>query len=530
MIKFKRPSEGGKVMYHSRKALFLFILIGVIMGIILTANFNWMAESIARPKEGSISFGSNDPLDPAVLDAQKTSSAFVAIAEQVNPAVVTVSTNKFVNAPDYHNFFFGFPFDLEDFYGPNPGPNLPKKQAPYSEKRKIQGLGSGVIVSKDGYIITNNHVIEEVDEITITLKDRRQFKGKKIGGDKKADVAVIKIDADQLPVARLGDSDKLSVGEWVLAIGNPFGEEFSNTVTSGIISALNRGPSGLGTTYANFIQTDAAINPGNSGGALVNLKGQIIGINTAIASRTGGYQGIGLAIPINMARKIMEDLIYKGKVSRGWLGVGIQNVEPGTEKLFGLKNTDGVLVSRVFEDSPAEKAGIKVNDVIVSYNGQSVKNANELMNRVAFTDPGASANIIVIRDGNQKSMNIQIAERTIDEEKAEGSGEDKGSSAEDDKIGLSVEDPTSEKAAELGYKKGQGVLVTQIVPGSPAQEANLQVNDLILEINRQSVTDVKVYKTAVKKIKSGEKVLFFVKRKENTFFVVMQIPDKTEKE
>ena len=306
------------------------------------------------------------------------SQDFSLVAERVNPVVVSISSEKVIKA---QNSPFGKQF--KDFFGNDPFSRFFTIPLPQGEIRE-RGLGSGVIVSKDGYILTNNHVVAGAEKIRVTLSDKRKFKAKIVGTDKKTDVAVIKIAAHNLPVAKLGNSDKVKVGEFVLAIGNPF--RLSHTVTAGIISAKGRSNVGL-AEYEDFIQTDAAINPGNSGGALVNLQGEVIGINTAIATLSGGYQGIGFAIPINMAKEVMDQLISKGKVIRGWLGVIIQDIDSDMADALGLKKAEGVVVGDVKKNSPAEKGGVKRGDVIILFDNQRVENAVELKNLVAAHKP-----------------------------------------------------------------------------------------------------------------------------------------------
>ena len=326
----------------------------------------------------------------------ETSKAFSEIVTAVSPAVVNISTTKVVKRDQ--GPFFDDPF--YDFFNPFHDFNAPRKW-------KEKSLGSGVIVSADGYIITNNHVVEKSDEIKVTLLDRRTFKGAIVGADPKTDVAILKIDADNLLPLTWGDSDKLQVGEFVLAIGSPYG--LSNTVTMGIISAVGRANVGI-ADYEDFIQTDAAINPGNSGGPLVNIRGELIGINTAIFSRTGGYQGIGFAVPSNMVRLIMDQLIQQGKVTRGWVGVTIQELTPELASEFGLKRSNGALVSDVAKDSPAAKAGILRGDIILEFNGKEVKDVSSLRNMVAQSKSGTEISMKILRSGKEFTVKIVIKE------------------------------------------------------------------------------------------------------------------------
>jgi serine protease Do len=340
-----------------------------------------------------------------------TNKAFVAVAQVVGPAVVQVQTVTKVtgssfpgfdmNPPGFPDFPGGDPFQF--FFGPHGG----EQKDYYTE-----GNGSGVIVSPEGYILTNNHVVEGAKEIKVALTDGREFDATVVGTDPSSDIAVIKIEAEGLPVAPLGNSDDLQVGDWVAALGSPFGLE--NTVTAGIVSATGRTNMRL-ADYEDYIQTDAAINPGNSGGALVNLDGQVVGINTAIASRTGGYMGVGFAIPVNQAREVMDQLIDTGKVTRGWLGVSIQDVTPELRETLGLDDgVKGALVGEVMPDTPAGKAGLEVGDVIVGIDGKAVSDANELRNRVAVTRPGKQVHLALLRNGGERSVTVTVGERPSD--------------------------------------------------------------------------------------------------------------------
>lgn len=342
---------------------------------------------------------------------ESVGKAFVDIAEKVNPTVVNIQTVRKAVIPTGHGMesqmdnprlreFFEEHGLKRFFQGP---------QGPHSQREfRPQAMGSGVIVTPDGYILTNAHVVNQAQEIKVTLTDKRSFKAKLVGADKESDVAVIKIDAQNLPAAELGDSDKLRVGEIVVAVGNPFG--LNKTVTSGIVSAKGRTNMGI-VDYEDFIQTDAAINPGNSGGPLVNIRGQVIGINTAIASRSGGYQGIGFAIPSNSARLIMADLIKEGKVHRGLLGVNIQDLTESLAKSFESKSSKGALVSQVVPAGPAEKAGVKTGDIIVAINGKAVESAAQLKNEVAACKPASKVSLSVFRNGKTVKLSARLGER-----------------------------------------------------------------------------------------------------------------------
>jgi len=339
----------------------------------------------------------------------------------VRPVVVSVRTEQTLRGQEMgHN-----PWE-EFFFGPAP------QRQPRPEFKQ-EGLGSGVIVSAQGYILTNNHVVEGANKIVVTLFDKREFEAKIVGTDKESDLAVIRIEPGKevLPVAFLGDSDKLRIGDWVMAVGNPFG--LNHTVTQGIVSAKEISGRGI-TQYENFIQTDAAINPGNSGGALVDMQGALVGINTAILSRTGGFQGIGFAIPINMARDIMRMLIDHGKVVRGFLGVSLQDLDPALSKALKLEGTQGALVAEVIADSPAEQAGVQAGDVVLELNGVGVVDVNTLRNRVALLPPGKSATLLIIRDGKRKNIEVKVSSR---------SGEEMvglGGEAHEEQLGLALQE------------------------------------------------------------------------------------------
>jgi len=376
-------------------------------------------------------------------------------------------------------------------------------------------MGSGVIIKDDGTILTNNHVISEANEIKITLSDKRTFSAKLIGTDPKTDVAVIKIDkkVNDLKPAILGDSDKLEVGEWVLAIGNPFG--LKSTVTSGIISFEGRGNVGV-ADFEDFIQTDAAINPGNSGGALVNLSGEVIGINTAIASKTGGYMGIGFAIPINMAKKVMDALITKGKVTRGYLGVRIQDMTEEFAKNLKLESTSkGIVVGDVIKDSPAARAGLKPYDVIMKLNGQDVDDINHFRNTIAITPPNTEVALIIWRDGSNMDIKVRLAE-------LKGEETDKVTDQEEEAkdLGFKVKEITPDIAKQLNIDSStKGCVVIDVQMGSSAMEAGLRKGDIIKEINRQRIKSLADFKNVTGKLKKGDSILLQVQREEGTLLI-----------
>jgi len=379
-----------------------------------------------------------------------------------------------------------------------------------------RGWGSGFIFSDEGYILTNHHVVGDADKINVQLSDGREYDAKIVGSDPRSDVAIIKIEeAKDLPVLPLGDSDSLEVGEWVMAVGNPF--DLSHTLTVGIVSAKGRTSVGI-TDYEDFIQTDAAINPGNSGGPLINLKGEAVGINSAIFSKSGGYMGIGFAIPINMVKEIKDQLITAGKVSRGYLGVAIQDITSELKETLDLKSAEGVLIADVSKDSPAEKAGLCRGDVVVEFDGQKVLNVGQFRNMVSLTPPGAEAKIVVIRDG--KTTNLLVELGSLEEGAQAGSVPKKELM---DKLGFSVQDVTEDLAQQFGYSKKEGVLISQVQPGSLAYLAGLRAGMIVLEVNRSSVNNSEEFYRALTESTKTEKALLLVKDNQYSKYVVLPL-------
>ncbi|MFV0439460.1 MAG: DegQ family serine endoprotease [Desulfopila sp.] len=442
---------------------------------------------------------------------------FADVVKKATPAVVHIRVEKSVSATgmdEQYEQFFNNPF-FERFFGPQFRKN-PHQQGP-RRNYKQQGQGSGFIISSDGYILTNNHVVEDADTITVFLSDEREFTAELVGRDPQSDVALIKIkDHDSLPTLPLGNSDALEVGEWVIAIGNPFG--LSQTVTVGVVSATGRSSVGI-NEYENFIQTDAAINPGNSGGPLLNINGEVVGINSALYSRTGGYMGIGFAIPINMVKSIEAQLKNSGKVTRGWLGVVIQNVDENLAKSFGLDRARGILVSDVQAGSPADKGGIVQGDVIVSLNGDSLKDVTDLRNQVAMLSPGSTAQLGVIRNGKSLTVNIKIGERPNELSQTDSSDTQLDSML--DKFGLAFQDLTPELAEQMGYKDKNGVVVSQVEPDSPAASAGLRPGQLIEEVNKKPVNNVQQLQKAVNDSDSKNRVLLRVHSGNFSQYVVL---------
>jgi len=449
------------------------------------------------------------------IDLHQTQDQLAKIAKDVIPAVVNISTVKVVKqkqAYPYTDPFFDDVF--RDFFGDEFFRHFSPRN-PQGRDFKQRSLGSGVIVSKKGYILTNHHVVDGADEIKVILSDKREFTGKIIGTDSKTDVAVIKIKANGLPVAILGDSDQLEVGHWAMAVGNPFG--LSRTITLGIISAKGRANIGI-VDYENFIQTDAAINPGNSGGALVNINGEVIGINTAIFSRSGGYQGIGFAIPINLAKQVMAALIGGGKVTRGWLGVVIQPITEDLRKQFRLDSKSGVLIGDVAPDSPAAKAGIRRGDVIVKFADKDIEDVFQLRNTVASTPIGKVVKIHVKRRGKSRVFKVKIGELPESSATSEKTRKDITG-----KVGMSVQELTPDLAQRFGYRGDKGVVVMNVELGAPAQGAGIRSGDLIKEINRKPIRNLNDYTRVVSSLKAKSDILFLIRRGQYTQYVVVRV-------
>jgi serine protease Do len=426
---------------------------------------------------------------------------FSELAENVRPGVVNIQVVKKVkNVAFGSRSFRGNPFGEDspfgDFFGPF------SEGAPSPEPQQ-QGVGSGFVMSRDGYILTNNHVVEDADQIKVKLINGKEYDGKVVGRDPKTDLALVKIDASDLHALPLGNSDDLKVGSWVMAIGSPFGLE--QTVTAGIVSAKGRvigsGP------YDNFIQTDASINPGNSGGPLINTKGEVVGINTAILAQG---KGIGFAIPINMAKDIAPQLQEKGHVTRGWLGVSIQEMTPELAKSFGLTDNKGALVGQVLTGSPAEKAGIEQGDVIVEFDGKAISESKDLPQVVASTPVGKSVNVKLLRNGKTLDRSVKVSE--MEENVAVANAPAHKT------LGITVQNLTPEMARRLRINTDSGVVVTGVEPGSPAANAGIQTGDVIREVNRKPVKDVDDLRQKVEQAKDQNNILLLVKRGENNMF------------
>ena len=451
---------------------------------------------------------------------------FSAVAEQATPAVVFIQVEKQI--PASGRYFFNNPFDLfgeefsERFFGRRGYGN--RQRTPLPRQFKQIGQGSGFLISKDGYILTNTHVVGDVDRITVKLSDGREFKAKRIGADSRTEIALIKIESDKdLPYLKTGDSDKLKTGEWVIAIGNPFG--LKETLTVGVVSA--KGRSGMNITdYEDFIQTDAAINPGNSGGPLLNVDGEVVGINTAIYSRTGGYMGIGFAVPISMAINIKDQLMKHGKVTRGYVGVMLNPDELSgpLAKSLGYDGSEGALIADVVENGPADKAGMKSGDIVVELNGKKITDNMHFRNEVARIMPSSKANVTVIRDGKEKKLTITVA--SFPDELDKDSESDDDSPADIlDKVGMEVQELTSELARELELEKVKhGVVIAAVQPGGIAEEAGFKAGMVIIEADRNEVKSIEDLKKCAGKAKDGS-LLLRVKTPQGTFFKSLPLED-----
>ncbi len=437
---------------------------------------------------------------------------FSTLIEEEGDAVVKISVTTSVTASTESQGF-----DLDQ---------LPESQRRFFEQfpqfqdptpRRGQGFGSGFIISEDGYVITNAHVVDNATEITVGLIDRREYTAELIGMDKPSDIALLKLDAQNLPVVQLGDSDDVKVGEWVLAIGSPFGFEYS--ATQGIVSAVARNLPA--DTYVPFIQTDVAVNPGNSGGPLFNTDGKVVGVNSQIYSRSGGYQGLSFAIPINVATNIAEQIKIKGYASRGWLGVLIQDVDQALAESFGLTKPEGALVADVTDDSPAEKAGLERGDIIVEFDGSPVTHSGKLPPMVGAVPVGSTVPVTVLRDGDETVIDVTIAELASDKREIQVSD-----NMQDDLLGLTVQGLTAELADSLGVKSG--VVIAEVEAGSPAAEAGLMTGDVVVSLNRKDVKDVESFEALVQSLPSGKSFPVLVQRDGASVFRAIKIPANNE--
>lgn len=446
---------------------------------------------------------------------------FTKLVEKYGPAVVNVSTKQAASPRES-----GMPHDFQIPELPEGSPwedlfrrffDGPRGPGQGPEGFEGRSLGSGLIVESDGYIITNNHVIDGADEIIVRLNDRRELKAEVVGTDARSDIALLKVDAESLPVVKVGSSRDLKVGEWVMAIGSPFG--FDHSVSVGVVSALGRSlPS---ENYVPFIQTDVAINPGNSGGPLFNLDGEVVGINSQIYSRTGGFMGLSFAIPIDVAMNVVNQLKEKGHVSRGWLGVLIQDVNRDLAESFGMDKPSGALVAKVLDDSPAAEAGLKVGDVIVEFNGQPVNYSSDLPPLVGRAEVGKAARVKIIRNGKTRILNVGIGQLPEEEKLA---SMDKPGSGAANRIGVTVSELTPEQRGNLDLPQDVGVLVTEVRPGS-AREAGIRRGDVIVRINNVDIQDPRQLRELVAKLPDGGSVPVLVQRRSGPLFLALRLPE-----
>jgi serine protease Do len=459
------------------------------------------------------------PLSAPVLAEEQSISAlksmgkaFAAVAEKASPAVVWITAERIATQPGspLGEGFDPFQDDIFDYFFRR---QQPQRRAPRTFRQMAQG--SGFIISSDGYILTNKHVVAEADDLLVKLADDREFEAKVIGADPDSEVAVIKIEAEKLAYIELGDSEKIEVGEWVLAIGNPFG--LSHTVTAGIVSAKGR-QVGL-ASYENYIQTDAAINPGNSGGPLIDLDGKVIGINTAIISSSGGNIGIGLAIPINMAKNVYDQLKAGGTIVRGYLGIHLGELTPRLRESLDLdKDIKGIIINEVEEDSPADKAGLEHGDIVLELENQPVDDVQELQGRVAQMKPGTKVNLVVLRDGDRKTFNIELGSRPT----TETARQDDTSEGSLDELGFSVENLTPEIAEQLGFKNLEGVIVTDVQQGSQAARQGLEQGMLIMEVDRKPVNNVREFMRAFEEGSKDGTVLLWVNNGQFNLYIPLR--------
>ena len=458
-----------------------------------------------------------------IKSLRETGKAFASIARAVSPSVVFIQVEgKAISRSDpryFSPFGDGWPFGedfLKEFFGERfrgfQHPQLPK------DHPKIMGQGSGFffadkqgLLADKSYILTNYHVVKNADSIQVTLKDGRKFSAKITGSDPQSDLAVLEIKARDLPPLVFGNSSKLEVGEWVVAIGNPFG--LSHSLTVGVVSAIGRNSLGL-NDYEDFIQTDAAINPGNSGGPLVNLNSEVVGINTAIFSRSGGYMGIGFAVPIDLAKSIAQQLIASGKVTRGYLGIVIQDLSLALAESFELDNQDGILISQITPDSPADEAGLQQGDIIIAYRGKKIADVGTFRNLVAMTPPGDRESLTIIRDGKEQKIQVIIGKQS----KTQKTAAEIQSSEE---LGLHVESITPYLARKYDVTPGRGVVVTRIIPGSVAAMAGIESGSVILQVNRKDVDTAGEFKRAIDKSRSNKSVLLLVEKDHQQRYLVL---------
>lgn len=457
-------------------------------------------------------------IDPGVGSLKETGKAFASIAKRVSPSVVFLHVEQEVTEQNRRGQHPLAPFGqldpgteefLEFFFG-HPRGGRPR------EKQTVVGQGSGFLWGHNGYIITNYHVVGKESKIVVKFLDGKKMDAKLVGFDQRSDIAVIKVEGEFPDAVKTGRSDTLEVGEWVVAIGNPFG--LSHTMTAGIVSAIGRNSVGI-TDFEDFIQTDAAINPGNSGGPLVNLDGEVVGVNTAIFSRSGGYMGIGFAIPIDMVRSIATQIIDNGSVAWGYLGVRIQELTTELSKAFGLKEQKGILVAEVEKQAPAEKAGILQGDIIIQLDGKPVTNVGQFRNKIATSSPKSKHTLVVLRNGKEKTLSFNVGTMPA-EMNGQSDGEEPGDFSLD-KVGINVQDITPEISRQLGLEQTNGVVITQTSRGSMAERAGLQPGTVILEANREKVKSVKQLRNIIKDDAKDGQIMLLVQDQRGTRYIVL---------
>ncbi|NTW55739.1 MAG: DegQ family serine endoprotease [Chlorobiaceae bacterium] len=493
----------------------LLVFAGIVLGAVVFSNleFRLGSEGFTLSAKPNYATAKNNFENYPIQTLKSFNEAFVQIAESATPSVVTVFTEKKMTERVIIPFnFFGNPFD--DMFGNS-------RRTPGNGSGNVKrGLGSGVIVTEDGYILTNNHVIDGADQIYVRTSDNRRIDAKIVGKDPKTDLAVIKVNAKGLKPLPFGDSDRLRVGEWVIAIGSPLGESLARTVTQGIVSAKGRANVGL-ADYEDFIQTDAAINPGNSGGPLININGELVGINTAIASRTGGFEGIGFAVPSNMARQVLTSLITTGKVSRGYLGVTLQDIDDNLAKGLRLQKTEGVLVGTVVEGSPAQKGGIRTGDVLLEFNSNKITDSAELRNWIAAQAPGTAVTLKGLRDG--RPVVFQVRLDPLPAKELAGSQPQPQAGAVS-ALGFHAEELTAQTAVRFNLKQGEGkVVITAVEPSSNAAMAGIRPGDVILSVNRQPVASFAAYSALVKSVREGDLLFLLVERGGNRIYFAYNV-------
>lgn len=496
------------------------VSFGFIIALILISDFDWTEKSQAANPDAE-PFKNISKAEAAIQpnmqggELESFNNAFTQIAEEVTPSVVTIQTEQMIDHPEMGDFF--------DQFFPQP------------RDMTRQVLGSGVIIRENGYILTNNHVVARGEEITVLLEDGTEYTAQDVMPDPLSDLAVLKIDAEDLPAIQMGDSDELRVGEWVMAIGSPFGVELQHTITAGIVSAkgrtgvFTRGNSG--NMIQDFIQTDAAINPGNSGGALVNLYGQLVGINTAIATRSGGNQGIGFAVPVNMAVKVMNDLIEDGEVTRAFLGVSLQPVDSEIAQTQDMPRPYGAMILEIMDDTPADRSNLQEGDIIIELDGNEVRSVGDLQRQISSLEPGSSHEMTVIRNKRERNITVTVGEMPEDFAEMGSGQQDEPESDAGGKLGLLVQNITSEIQEQLGLETTSGVVVRRVAPGSPAAEKDIRQGDVITHVGMDnSIDNVNEFQESLAEYQAGESVLLRVLRRVRgdyrPSFVGIEIPEE----